>query len=300
MPEVIPDLVLIIGLFFAVVGYLTARGLLATWTHSLGYVFAWLASQLPDINTHIPGVPRINLKAPFQAIDNWVITALQTWADGAEIQMGYCLHGLEKVARYTAEALDFLARETDHTFDALVRVHLPKWAKAILAGALPIALLTKLIADQVRKALPTVRREIHTVTHTLEHVTVQTVKTVVRTSVAFPPWVIRLPGRVRGLEHDASQLGKRLRKVEGLFAAGVMAAVVANVLGVATRCLRSGNIGRSARQVCGADSSLIDSLLGDLLAITSVLSVVEFANELRAIEGEAIGIMGALVREWPS
>ena len=300
MPEAIPALVYVIGLFFAIVGYVTARGLLATWTHSLGYMFEWLAKELRFHVTILFKTVVIDLGGPFRAVDGWVRTALQNWCTGAEIEMGYFLHGLEELARYMAEAIDILARETAQTFDGLVNVHLPKWARNAIAVAFPLGYLAKLIADQVRKAIPQVRREVHTITHTIDHTVT---RVIVKTGAVALPGALGLPK----IRRDIGSLWKwrthaeaRLRKVEGLFAAGVMAAVLANALGIATRCVRRGNVAKAARSICGLDSSLFESLLGDLIAITSVLSVVEFATELRAVEDEAIAIMGKLVREWPS
>lgn len=300
MPEVIPELVYVVGLFFAVVGYLTARGLLATWTHSLGYVFSWLAAHL-RFHPSVGGLGfTLDLGGPFKAIDSWVVTALQNWCDGAEIEMGYCLHGMAKVAHYTAQAIDWLARETDASLDWLTHVAIPKVAKGAAVVALPYALLRKWIAEAVAAAVAHTLKIIHTTTHDVTHTTTIIVRKVVGAAEALPGWVTHLPSRVRGLEREEGRLAHRLRKVEGIFAASVAAAVIANALGIATRCLRRGNVGKAARSICGFDPSLIESLLADGLAIVGVLSVVEFATELRAIEDDAVKILGALVKEWPS
>jgi hypothetical protein len=94
---------------------------------------------------------------------------------------------------------------------------------------------------------------------------------------------------------------KRLRALERRIgvpvALGVVATAIAR-LGVGwIRCNKVRQLGRAA---CGMDDSLLASILLDSLAIFSILSVVEFATELRAVEDEAIAIMGRLVREWPA
>lgn len=97
-----------------------------------------------------------------------------------------------------------------------------------------------------------------------------------------------------------SGIRKRLRRLERLAGAGVAVGAVAVALArLGAGWIRCRKVGKVGRQLCGMDESLLDSLLTDGLAIFSVLSVVEFATELRAIEDEAIGIMGKLVREWP-
>ena len=300
MPVVIPELVYVIGLFFAVCGYLVARGLLAGWSHSLGYVLQWLGREL-KFRIPIPFKSfTLDIGGPFRALDNLVRTAVQYWATGAEIEIGYCLHGLGRVGQLMAEAIDYLARETAQTFDWFLHIKFRQFLKMVAAPFLLPLLIPKLLPLILSHIKSGTVRIYHVITHEVTHTAT---RVVVKTAAVAIPGAHAIPGLrkdVGALWKWRTRAEKRLRRVEGLFAAGVMAAVIANVLGVATRCLRRGNLGRSARSVCGADGSLIDSLLGDLLAITSVLSVVEFARELRAIEDEAIGIMGALVREWPN
>jgi len=94
---------------------------------------------------------------------------------------------------------------------------------------------------------------------------------------------------------------KRLRALERKIGVPVALGVVATAIArLGVGWIRCNKVRRLGRAACGMDDSLLDSLLLDALAIFSVLSVVEFATELRAVEDEAIGIMGKLVREWPS
>lgn len=93
---------------------------------------------------------------------------------------------------------------------------------------------------------------------------------------------------------------RRIARLETLLGAAGLTAVLARVLGVTSRCLRSGNLGRTARRVCGMDTGLLDELLLGGVAIVGAISVVEFAEELRAVEDEALKIVAGLVREWPS
>jgi len=94
---------------------------------------------------------------------------------------------------------------------------------------------------------------------------------------------------------------KRLRALEKKLAVPVgIAAVAAALARLGIGWVRCNNVRRVGKSVCGFDTNLLDSLLLDGLAIFGAVSVVEFANGLRAIEDEAIGIMGKLVREWPT
>lgn len=279
MPEVIPELALIVGLFFAIVGYITARGLLATWTHSLGYVFAWLGkhARIP-----IPlgiSTPHVDLGGPFRAVDGWVVAALQNWCDGAEIQMGYCLHGMRKVALYTAQAIDFLARETTETFDWMRHVSLPKWAKWAAIAAVPPALLARLIAHAVASLVPhtvrLVRTEVHTVTHTVTS-TIARAATATIPGLHDLPWIRR---EVFGWTKRWARINSRLHRLELLFGATAAAALVARALGLSVRCVRpGGNLGRLARSVCGAPSWLIRFLVAGAIEGFIVSDLCEFSD----------------------
>lgn len=92
----------------------------------------------------------------------------------------------------------------------------------------------------------------------------------------------------------------RLRRLEK---AGVgtiaVAALVAALARMKLGFLRCGNFRKAGNRVCGMNMNLLDSLLLDTVALLSVVSVVEFAKELQAIEGEAVSIFGRLIREFP-
>lgn len=93
----------------------------------------------------------------------------------------------------------------------------------------------------------------------------------------------------------------RLRRLERSLPAAVgIAAVIAAIGRLGLGFLRCGNVKKMGKRVCGMDTSLLDSLLLDTLAIFSVLSVVEFTHELRSVEDEALKLMGRLVKEFPS
>ena len=110
------------------------------------------------------------------------------------------------------------------------------------------------------------------------------------------PW-IELPR----IGKTVAGIRKQLWRMRWLLAYTGAAGLVAAALGVkVVDCVRRGNIAKAARSWCGLDSSWVDSLLTDLLTIASVLSVVEFAKDLRAVEDEALKILAAGIREFPS
>jgi hypothetical protein len=94
---------------------------------------------------------------------------------------------------------------------------------------------------------------------------------------------------------------KRIRALEKKLAVPVgIAAVVAAIGRLGLGWVRCNNVRKAGRSVCGIDSSLLDSLLLDTLAVFSIVSVVEFAHGLRSIEDEAVGILHRLIREFPA
>jgi hypothetical protein len=93
---------------------------------------------------------------------------------------------------------------------------------------------------------------------------------------------------VRG---KVNRLGK-LGTIAGLI--GLVAGSLAR-LGINwARCSRVNKVGR---RICGLNDGLLDGLLADLLLVTSIISVVEFAKELQAIEGEVVSGLERFVRE---
>ena len=300
MPVVIPEAVLIIGAFFLLACALILRGMLAGYSYSFGSMFAWLAKHLV-VRIPLPfgKSVTVNFGSPFGVINDVIVETMQVGIRHTEKYLALTWHAAEKLLRYTVEAIDHLARETAETFDWLAHVKLPRIVKLLAAPLLLPLLLPKIAAYIAAHVKSGTVRIVHTIEHTVTHTTATVVRRTVHAGAAFPPWVIRLPGRVRGLEHDATKLGRRVKRVEGLFAAGVMAAVLANVLGVATRCIRRGNINRAAKAVCGMDSGLLETLLADGLAIVGAISVVEFAEALLTIEDEAVAILSAGIREFP-
>lgn len=291
-------------------------GMLWVYKQTLGAVFKFLI----DHTTIHVGPWKVPLLFPLEAADNYVQNAMSVAALGLEIAGGRFFHSLGIIVGWMVNLALFGASTTEHAIAWLKHVHIPDAAKWAARAAFPAAYLTKLIADQVRKLIAhpirAVKADAHAVVTTVyvpvkafgrrlskaEKRIAALAAAVAATGglVIHPGHTLTLPKTWRGLTKRISRLEKRMHRAEGWLAAGALAAVMAQVLGVTAKCLRSGNVGRTARAICGLDSNLLTSLLGDLVAILGVVSVVEFAEDLRTVEDEAIQIMGALVKEWPS
>lgn len=289
MVEVIPELVFVIGLFFAMVGYVVARGLLATWTHSIGYLLQWLAAH-----ARVP-VPagfhtyHVDFGGPFRAVDSWMVTALQNWCAGAEIEMGYCLHGMEKVARYTAEAIDFVARETAQTFDWLLSIHLPKLGAILHAAAFPVALVRHLISAAIAHIRPELVKTVRVVDHTITRTIPSVVHAVGAGAVALPGWVIHLPKEIRNAVGQLGRVEHRLRKAELAVGATAFAATIANAWGIPLRCAKSGGpIARLARSMCGLPGHFLNDvfgLLADFFVLENICTVLPWVEDAGSVIG---------------
>lgn len=90
-------------------------------------------------------------------------------------------------------------------------------------------------------------------------------------------------------------------KVTRLGKAGTVAGLIGLTAAVLGRLglgwLNCSRFKRVGRQVCGMDSSLLDALLADALLVVGIVSVVEFAKELQAIEKVTVDAMRGFVRE---
>lgn len=301
MPEAIPLVGLSIALLIEVCELMLILALLFIWRQTFGALFKLAADALTfKINTHTGFSKTFHLGGPFSRADYAITTWLNAEKAGLDIEIGATWHALQAAWTATAESLQWLARETADTLDWFSEVKLPKWAKYILAAGLPAALLTKLIASAVSHLRP----EIHKSVKVVERAVPNTVTRIIRYAVpATLPIALGLPKirtDITNLWKWRLRAEKRIGKVEKFAAAGVFAGLLANAIGVPLRCVRKGNLGRVSRRLCGMDTSYLEGLLAGGLLIVGTLSVVEFTEELRSVEDEAVQIMGRLVREFPA
>lgn len=296
IPEGALGVAALVDLLIALLDILALGVLLALlWVYrqTLGAVIGFLVDHT---RIHTP-IGSFSLLFPLEIADNNIQDGMSAAALGLEVAGGRFFHALGVIVGWMVNLALYTATTVEHGFAWLKHVHIPKAAQWALRVAFPPALLYKLIHDAITKVLPHITRATITKAY---HLTTTRVVRIVH-AVAYPG-TIALPGIRKDLgwlKRREANIAKRLHRVEGLFAAGVLAAVLAQALGIATKCLRRGNVGNAARKICGMDESLINSLLLDGLAIVGAISVVEFAQALREIEGEAVKILGAGIREWP-
>src|SRR5947207_1855996 len=283
-------------------------GLLWTYKHTLGAVITFLVDHT---KIHTP-IGSFSLLFPLESANNAILAGMSSAALGLEVAAGRMFHALGVIFGWMVNLALYSATTLQHSVDWFKHIHLPRYAKWAIRAAFPLAWLTKLIAQEVRKILPKAWHIAKAVAHDAAAIARHPVRAIeadiakierkvgalARAVGAYagtlvPPLHFPHPLKwLRDIRKDITRIHKRLGKLEAGVAAGVFAVTMANVLGVSARCLRKGNVGKAARRVCGMDSTLLDFLLADLLAIAGVVSVVTFAEALREVEDEAVKIMG--------
>lgn len=299
----------------AFLGWVVCLGLLFAYSYTFGYLLERLADVL---DFHVLRV-HVDLGGPIRALDNGVKHALSAGVSTFDHAMGLFFHWAGLLLAWMVNFAAASAQDTLALARWLTGDHLPKYLKWTIRGLFPLPWLTKLIAQQIAKALPTVKHiagsvvtksvtVVEKIPRALNRRLTKAEKTLAALAAALValggtihlPRHVTTPGDVwRGLTKRTARLERRMHRVEGLFAVGVFAAVMAKVLGVTAKCLRSGNVGRTARNICGMDNGLLTDLLLGTTVLVGGLSIVQFAEELRGIEGEALDIVGGLIEEWP-
>jgi hypothetical protein len=289
-----------LALFVELLGWAIVASLLVIWRQTFGAALQYIADLMTfTVNTHLHYKKTFDLGRPFRVADSAITTWLEAERDGLSIEIGWTWHALQETWHATASAVEWLTHETADTLEWIERVKLPRWAKWAATAALPAALLTKLIAAAVSHLKPGILREIKVVEHAVPQTITKVLRYAAPVALPIPLGIPRLRHRVKDVEDEVRNLRKSLRHPATWIGAAAAAGIIANALGLSKRCVRRGNLGRAARQVCGMDSSLLGTLLSDALVIAGAISVVEFAEGLLTIEDEAVGILSAGIREFP-
>jgi hypothetical protein len=286
---------LAVGLLF-LLSWVVLRGLRAVWIHTFGAMLTMMADAL----NFDKWVVHIHVGAPFEAINRTVLNTLAVLAAKSEHGMGYFFHGAAVIQGWAARELLALASSVLAWSTWLQRSHLPRWVKALVYAAVPPALLLRLITAAIHANLPSlVHRLVAVVEHGVPHV-IRRIVAATAGALALPGWVIHLPRRIRSLEREWHNVWRRIRKLEWyVTAAGAAALFTAALARLGLKWLRCSNVTKAGRAVCSTEGNLLESLLGDVLLVVGLVSVVEFAEGLQAIEGEAIAVMRGIVREIP-
>lgn len=289
--ELIPELGLGLILFAFVVSYGAGRGLLVMWQRTFGWMLLGIAGFLNwsvKVLGHSIG---FDFGHVFRAANNGVVDALEAWIATSEEGMARTLRAMRAVALAGVRASEWLAKETAQTFDWLTTVHLPRWARAALLPLLWPFLLARLLKYVPHIARTVIVKPVKVIERTLPGKVVTIIR---RAGAVAIPGALGIPlvwREIHGLTKRNLAIVRRLRRLEALLGVTGLAIAMANVLGLGAnwRCLTRGNIGRTARKLCGLPSHVLDDLLGllvDVVLVADICQVITLLTEgLSIIQG---------------
>jgi hypothetical protein len=287
----------------AVLAWAVCYGLLSGWNYSLGFLLDKLAGVLSFRVLRV----NVDLGGPVRELNHVVRVSLAKGVSTADHAMGLFFYWLGLLIGWMVNFAKLTAQDTLALANWMTHIHLPKYAKWAIRAAFPLAWLTKLIGQEIAKALPKVGHiakaaatstvtVVEKIPRAIDRRLTKAEKTLGALAAAIAalggaihlPHPVATPGAVwRGLTKRMVRAERRLRRLEALFGAAAMAAVMANVLGVSVRCLRSGNVGRAARALCGFDKWLLDLLLVGSIEAFIAADLCDFSDLLIA-EAESL------------
>jgi hypothetical protein len=317
IPEGALGIAAIADLLIALLDLLLLGVLLALlwgYKHTLGAVIQFLVDHT---RIHLLG-HSVSLLFPLELANNNIQSQMSTAALGLEVAGGRFFHAFGVIVGWMVNLALYSATTTAHAVEWLKHIHIPKAATWAALIANPPALLARLIRAAIAKELPRVHRQAKAVAHDATTVIYRPVKAFGRRltktekalaglaaaiaalggHVIHPGHTLSLPKSWYGLTKRLARLERRMHRAEGWAAAGVLAAAMANVLGVSARCLRSGNVGKVARRLCGLSPRALEDLLGliaDALILANICQVITLLQEgLSFIEPEVTAFVTAL------
>lgn len=304
---------LIVGLAL-MAGYAICLGLLYAWRSTIG----WLLERLASILNFSVLRHSIPLGAPVAALDHRMKAILGAAASKLQGGAGYFFHGAAKIQAWITHEMYQLGAEIYDSYYWLRHVHLPKVTTIIRAEAMPRSLIARYVRAAVRPIEAKLEREIHGAVHAGQTVITQRIELpylkdwqwlhrhwrALTEAIGAAgagavagrfPWVHVFP-RLGALERFEATTKKRLHRLEKLLGVTALAAAMANVLGLPNwRCLTRGNVGRTARALCGIPTHLLNDLLGlivDFFVLTDACEVVTLLQDAAlAIEPEILAFV---------
>jgi hypothetical protein len=295
------DLILALGAFLL---WIVCLGLLWGYEYTIG---AWLQAIASVLSFRVLRV-HVDLGGPVRGLDHAVRVTLSKGVSTADHAMGLFFHWASVLIAWMGRFAMLSAHDTLNLARWLAHVHIPDAAKWAAKVTFPVAWLTKLIAQQVAKALPKVVHIAKGAAHTAVTVVEKIPRSIsnrltkaekrlvaLAASIAalgghviHPGHTLTLPKSWYGLTKRLARLERRAHRLEGLFAAGVLAAAMANVFGVRASCLRGrGNVARLLRHVCGVPSWLLDLLIVGTVEAFIANDLCDFSDLLIA-QAEAL------------
>ena len=309
LAELLIDLLVLLG-------WVVCLGLLWAWRHTIG---AALRAAGAALDFKVLGV-KIPLGLPLEKLDDVVTSNLGAYANATHRAVGYFWAQAAHLQTWIGDEIAATAEDMYGWAEWLQHRHLPTWAKWAMRAAFPVAYLTKLIADEVRKQLPHAKHVAAGEATRVEVVLDRPAITRLEDEIAaLRQWVVTRPAaakaaaigvgahalpnvhifpRLHALDLARLRHNARLKRLEKLLGAAGAAAIMANALGLPNwRCITRGNLGRASRAICGLDSALFAALLAGLVVVEYPLSLEDLAHDYLAVIDEVAGLVTAGVKE---
>lgn len=288
MPLVIPLIPLLVGLVLLALA-LTAQ----VWARAMVEI---IAANHRNLILHILTLPLRLVTRVVLPGTNYILHKTSVAASHYMHPVARWFDALSQFALGNAVAVGLFAERTALAFERLTTHVIPreigravrpverKALKALGLAGLTAAALHHL-ARQLRHAIyHDVLPRIHHLSHAID--------------VAIPRELGRIGHRVRDLEHDLTHPGTRwLRRIAGAMWVATLAGLMIRTLARRFPWLFCRQVKGVGRRICGLDAGLLGSLLTDTLIIGGTISIVAFAEELQAIEGEAVSLIRGFIRE---
>ncbi len=231
--------------------------------------------SLPRINLHFTSISFDFLATPFEAVDHAVRHAIGVAISATQHVWNYALG---YVAHLITEAGEAIAGGAEDTLRAI----------QILGGhTIPHAITNRIaqLRVQVARLEHTLSRAPavgwHAITKrlaALEHA--------IAVKAAAVAGTLPIP-RIGRIEHDLTGVEKWIRSRGRLLTiAGISALLIAALGRLGLGWTRCSKVGRTGKQLCGMDESLLESLLADTLLIVGTVSLVEFAQGMQGVTAE--------------
>lgn len=265
-----------------------------TWSVVFHPIFATLAAAFNfGIPTGLFGTihPLRGVAHFLDSIDNAVYSTLGQWINQSE-------HAFHKFLLWQAYVLtktgDEIAALAHDTWQALSIVHAKTQPAKIQAAAAPAvkaatATLPRVVV-KLDSRVPALEREIAA---TNAKVTALQHSIALPHSIAIPRTLPKVGSLERDLKWVKGELGKLKWAVPFAGVLGLGAALLSKLGLNWTRC---SNVNKTGKQLCGMNTSLLESLLADTLLIVGTVSLVEFAEGMQGITGEIVGPIRAFWR----
>lgn len=287
----------------SLLSFLVSWGLLLGWNNTFGPMLEGLANALKiDVwRVHVDPAGKL------REIDHLVVGALQGAIQTSDTAMGFWFHQSARLQGWIGDEVWKLSRDTLHFGEWVVQTYGPLLVKTASTVVFPWPKLYRVIDAEIEKVLPKVGKIVKapSLKDALEAAQIAALWAAVGAIAGALPH----GGRVGSLPHGIgipkswtkwrSKVNTRLSALEKIAAAGVFAGLMANVLRVPAKCLRTGNLGKSARHFCGLDSSWLNALLGLSVAVGGTISIVELAEATQKLVPGVIDGLGFLIDETP-